>query len=271
MRPRNTDGHGAGNAFPQCLLAALLLSLAAAGCENTCVGFASNAGTGTLAIETTDSKSACTLNNANGTVIVQLNAAGASAGAPAVLGLRHIFISLRGIEARADLSADGTPASWQELAPKLARQPVQVDLLARTPSDCASEPFGAASVPAGVYRQVRLRLVPNRPEASEPAPTENACGTAGFNCVVTASGHVTRLSLEETSPELLIASDGIEGGNFFVLPGARADLAIRFSAAPSLLLPAGNALRMVPVLSASLRAPCEPRRQSFQPKPFVLP
>lgn len=257
MRLANAAGRGAGKASLQCLLAAaLLFSLTATGCNNTCFSFTSNPPTGTLVIKVSDAKPTCTFSKANGAVTVQFSASLLPDEGSTPWSLQHIFVSLRGIEAHPSTIADDGSPDWQELAIKLAEQPVQVDLMARIASSCASDSFGEGTVPAGVYHQIRLRLVPNHPGTSEPVPRENACGAVGFNCIVTADGNIRPLALN-AAPELRIASEGIAGGFFHILPDARTDLAIKFSAHPSLSLPAGNAVRLVPAFSVALRAPCQ--------------
>lgn len=257
MRLMNAAGQGAGKAFPQHLLtAALLLSLIATGCNNTCVSFTSNPPTGTLVIKVSDAKPTCTFSKANGAVRVQLSASPMPDEGSTPWSPQHILVSLRGIEAHPSAIADDASPDWQELAPKLAQQPMQVDLMARTAGSCASDSFGEGTVPAGVYHQIRLRLVPNQPGTSEPVPRENACGVVGFNCMVMADGNIRPLALDGAAPELPIASEGIAGGFFHVLPDAGTDLAIKFSAQSSLSLPAGNAVRLVPAFSVALRAPC---------------
>ncbi len=234
----------------------MLFSLTATGCNNTCFSFTSNP-PDTLVIKVSDAKPSCTFSKANGAVTVQLSASPMPDEGSTPWSLQHIFVSLRGIEAHPSTIADDGSPDWQELAPKLAQQPVQVDLMARTAGSCASDSFGEGTVPAGVYRQIRLRLVPNQPGASEPVPRENACGVVSFNCIVTADGNIRPLALDGVAPELPIASEGIAGGFFHVLPDARTDLAIKFSAHPSLSLPGGNAVRLVPAFSVALRTPCQ--------------
>ena len=129
--------------------------------------------------------------------------------------------------------------------------------MARTADSCAPGSFGEVAVPAGTYRQIRLRLVPNHPATSEPVPEENACGSVGFNCIVTADGRIRPLALDGAASQLRIASEHIAGGFFRVLPDAGIDLAIELNTSSSLALPAGDAVRLVPVFTAAPRAVCE--------------
>ncbi len=247
----------AKKAFSLCLLTAVLFWLSVTGCNNTCVSFNSNPPTGTLVININDTKSSCTLSRANGTVHVRVGASVASSAASGPSSIQHIFVSLRSVAAHPSAVADEDSSDWQELAPKLAQQPVQVDLMTRSADSCAPGLFGEAAVPAGTYRQVRLRLLPNQPATGEPVPEENACGSVGFNCIVTTDGSTRPLALDGAAPELRIASDRIVGGFFLVLPDVGMDLIIEFNAYASLALRAGDSVQLVPMFTAAPRGTCQ--------------
>jgi len=175
--------------------------------------------------------------------------------------IRHIFVSLRGIEAHPSALAEADLSDWQELAARLRQQPVQVDLMA--PMDDSRRPnlFGEAIVPAGAYRQIRLRLLPNHPAEDEPTPAENACGGDTLNCIVTSDGRIRALALDGASPELRIAPERIAGGSFLVFPGVVTGLVIEFDPYLSSALPTGDAVRFVPVFTVTVqRLP-----EEFQP------
>jgi hypothetical protein len=178
-------------------------------------------------------------------------------------------VTLRGVEAHPSAVAGEDSPGWQELAPQLGQQPVQVDLMASQAASQGSGLRGEAVVPAGIYRQLRLRLLPNQPAANDPpagrssprqaaaiptagadpAPTTNACGSAGWNCIVTADGRVRPLAFEGASPELRIAAERITGGSFLVLPDVVTHLDIRFDPYHSSAAPVGDALRLFPALT----------------------
>src|SRR5712692_3706027 len=247
----------AKKALSLCLLTAALFCLTAAGCNNSCVSFNSNPSTGTLVINVNDTKSSCTLSRANGTVQVRVGASSAPSAGSVPSSIQHIFVSLRSVAAHPSAVADEDSSEWQELAPQLAQQPVQVDLMTRSADSCAPVLFGEAAVPAGTYRQVRLRLLPNQPVTGEPVPEENACGSVGFHCIVTRDGSIRPLALDGGAPELRIASERIAGGFFLVLPYACMDLIIEFNAYAAPTLPAGNPVQPVPMFAAAPRATCQ--------------
>lgn len=112
-------------------------------------------------------------------------------------------------------------------------------------------------MPAGAYRQIRLRLVPNQPPTGEPVPEENGCGRVGFNCVVTADGTIRALALGTAAAELRIATEQIVGGSFLVLPDTSSDLAIELDTRSSLALLAGDAVQLIPVFAVVPRGLCQ--------------
>ncbi len=168
-----------------------------------------------------------------------------------------MFMSLRGIEAHPSTIAGEDSPEWEQLAPGLAQRPVQVYLMGPTTVSCAAGSLGEAAIPAGLYRQIRLRLVTNQPTTNEVVPEENACGSVGSNCMVTSDGHIRPLARDGAAPELRIGSEHIAGGFFRVLPDVGTDLAIEFNTSSSLALQAGDAVRLVPVFTVAQRAQCQ--------------
>jgi hypothetical protein len=207
--------------------AALLLAVWLTACNNTCFTLTSNPPTGTIGIKASDPSPSCTLAKANGAIRVRMGTQPACSSCAGSGNVQHVFASIRGIEARASMTANDDPADWQQLAPQLAEQPLQVDLVRDTADWSAREPLGEiATVPAGIYRQLRVRFVPNQPMTEDRLPERNACGRVGFNCVVTADGRVQPLQLDRRSPELRIMSGRMEGASLFIPPDSNTDLII---------------------------------------------
>jgi Domain of unknown function (DUF4382) len=252
MRLPCAAGQGLARAFlrQKFPIAVLLLGLGLTGCDNTCVRFNSNSSTGVISVNANDAKS-CTLDSAKATVRVEMISGvpgGAAAGSSSIC---HIFLTVRGVEA--EPAAEGSPG-WQELAPRLARQPLQVDLMASEAASPQPSLLGEAAIPAGFYRQIRLRLLSDRPAAGAPAaPETNACGSVGWNCVVTTDGRTRALAFEGVSPKVRIASERMAGGAILVLPGVATHLVIRFDPYRSSLAPAGDAVRLLAWLTAAAR------------------
>jgi uncharacterized protein DUF4382 len=172
--------------------------------------------------------------------------------------LQHVFVTLQGIEASpGSAGEEENSTAWQELAPELTRDPLQVDLLAPSASSCRRGPTWRANIPANQYRQVRLRLAANSPDAGIPVPARNQCGNAGNHCVVTASGEVRPLIFGGAALELQIAAGQIAEGGFRVLPDTETNLAIEFQSFASMAAPAGKAVKIAPVFFVAPAAACE--------------
>jgi hypothetical protein len=205
----------------------------------------------------------CALTQATGNVSVRIGATAPSTAGPMAPNLLHIFVTLQGIEAHSIATANENSPGWEELAPDLAREPVQFDLMAQPAPSCASNSISRAFVAAAPYRQVRLRLIGNHPAADVAVPKQNACGEIGFHCVVTANGAMRPLIFGEGAPELHIAPDRIAGGMFQVLPDANTDLTVEFNPYSSLAVASGESVRIVPVFTVDSAASCD-SHQAFE-------
>src|SRR5712692_4005230 len=106
----------------------------------------------------------------------------------------HVFVTVRSVQAHIDSHADDNSSGWQELAPQLGSQPMQIDLFSAPQTNCILAQLGSASLPAGSYQQIRLLLVSNTTAASA-GPSTNACAGNGFNCVVLEDSTIHELQL----------------------------------------------------------------------------
>ena len=277
----------AANVLRRAFPVVLLLCLAVSGCGKNCFsGFWNGSASGV-----TVSNSSCPLTKATGAVIVQISVAPASSAdsaafppplawphaspgmSPSALpyNVGHIFLTLRGIEAHSDTAADEDSPDWQELAPDLSAHPVQFDLLApsapltmtgdsgslRLPADAS----GLATVLADEYVQLRLRLLPRNPSPDDPIPESNACGDAGWNCIVFADRSARPLEFPPAefaaasvpqlgfgpAPEFHIPLEHGTASFFRVLPGEVIHLSIEFDSASSVYFASNPAVRLVPV------------------------
>jgi Domain of unknown function (DUF4382) len=235
--------------------ACLLLCFLLIGCGDTCFVI-----TGIFPNTTsTTNPPTCNLGTGNGTIIVGINSVRPSPTAPMSPNLQHVFITLRGIEANPNSIASEDSPDWQELAPEFGTEPVQIDLMAITVSGAscgASRLTRKSALRASVYRQIRLRLVSDQAAPGNP-PQRNECGSSGFNCVVDTNGHTHTLALKNGARDLLITSDRVVDGSFNVLPDTETNLSIVFNPYSSLAAASGDAVQIVPVLSAETTAPCD--------------
>lgn len=227
----------------------LVLAVWLAGC-NTCFTFTSNPPTGTTGIKVSDPGPTCALAKANGVVRVQLLSEPTCSSCPGSGQVQHIYLSIRSIEVHTSPTADDTSADWQELLQReVTKQTVQVDLLRGTDGQSAPKPLGdGVAIEAGIYRQVRLRLVPDQPAPEDRLPEGNACGDLLFNCVVTEDGRIQPLLFDGDSQELRITPDGIEGGSLLILPDTYSELAIELKLRWAWFSSADQHARLVPSL-----------------------
>jgi hypothetical protein len=82
---------------------------------------------------------------------------------------------LRSIQLRPRADDDANAPDWLELAPRLAKEPCQIDLMGDAMPVILVE---SAIVPAGSYREVRLQFFAASPTSAEELPAENACEVA---------------------------------------------------------------------------------------------
>ena len=133
-------------------------------------------------------------------------------------------MTLQGIQLNLDSADGGSPGKWLEIAPELAIGPHQIDLIGDSRSELLRE---NALVPAGSYREVRLKLF-NGPSESAELASENACGGARWNCLIMPGGQVEELVLEGEDSTLLLPIDtDSRSGDFVLLPDSRVELQLR--------------------------------------------
>ena len=168
--------------------------------------------------------------------------------------IQGLFLALRGIELHMKASALGGSSEWVELFPDLEKRPRQVDLMGGDTDATASGLLGEnAAIPAGIYDQVRLRLVPNQGDAETLTSPVNACGESGINCMIMADGHVNALKVAEEEAELRIASEALPGGLLLILPDVNEELHIQLTPVWAMVSSFPEGLRFVAALKANAR------------------
>jgi hypothetical protein len=203
------------------LSAALCTAIALAGCGNSCfVGFSNN-GNGGLIVKTGNPPPTCSLSQGHGAMSVVAIKFPVCETCTTAGRVEHVFVTLRSVQLQPD-AGDGTISpDWLELAPQLGKVPRQIDLMGNSIPVILAE---SAIVPAGIYRGLRLQFFSGSPAGGQELPAENACRETGWNCKVTADGHVEPLRLPDGVPELLIPSLSIDSPSLVVLPDARMEL-----------------------------------------------
>jgi len=228
----------------------ILFCAAFAGCENYCLVVQTNPG-GTI-----NNNTSCPSTPTTGNVVLTFGASSTSgAASSSTMGpvrSPQIFATLRGVDAL-PMSTPGDDApAWQPLAPQLADHPVQVDLNAHVGDLCTTNQLGAASVPGGVYRELRVRFALNPRAELAFARTaslldESACGAGIFNCVIPSG--IGRPLVWDAPAEIEIPSDRIDGGSIVILPNSTTRLAIS---------PAADSPALA--FSASVQRSCPPTK-----------
>ncbi len=168
----------------------------------------------------------------------------------------HVYVTVTSVQAHIDPNASDMSPGWQELAPQLATQPMQIDLFSAAQTNCVLAQLGSASLPVGSYQQIRLLLLSNTPAASAALPASNACAGSGYNCVVLNDTSIHQLDLSsQANTGLKIPPGQIVGGPIQVTAGQSIDLNIDFNACASLILEGNGQYRLKPTLTAGQISP----------------
>src|SRR5215469_9108142 len=213
-----------------CVLALWIITAVVVGCGGgSSSSMNTSASTGTITVSISDPPSC---KNPNGS-------------------FEHVYITVRSVQANISADATDNTSGWQELAPQLAAQPMQIDLFSAAQTNCILAQLGSASLPVGSYQQIRLLLVSNSPSASDVVPATNACAGSGYNCVVLTDNSIHELNLSsQANTGLKIPPGQIVGGPIQVSPGQSVDLNIDFNACASIVQEGNGQYRLKPVLTA---------------------
>jgi len=233
------------------------------GCNNTCVSGTLNGPNGsTINVRTSSPPPSCVVNTATGILHLEIGAAPGVSSAPSSTGphITHLFVALAGVDVHSSpLARDDTPG-WQPLT---QQRPVQVDLLA-DPSPSGSASFIPDSVlPAGVYRQIRLRFASLPPASLPPASlaldesvlAANHCGTNSPHCAVMSDGRVLPLIFPPSRPDFRMMLESASGRELYVPPDGTVTLAIELDPVRSYLWPSGESVLFAPVFHLSVLPP----------------
>lgn len=256
-------------------LTACLLS--AAGCHNTCISGTLNSASGsTINIKVGNPPPSCTLGTANGIVHLEIGAVSGAASAPATVAphATHLFVTLAGVDVHSSALAGDDSPGWEPLAPQLQAHPLQLDLLADPHASGSAASFPGAVLPAGIYRQIRLRVaasLPHQPGPGEPRdeprdePVLEANRCAGaLHCAVLSDGRVQPLTVSPStlsfripaaSPPLVgeNQTETFSGHELYIPPDGSIKLSIEFDRDHSLLWPSGGSFLFNPVFHLAVR------------------
>jgi hypothetical protein len=229
----------------------LLVSITRLRCFQTAILIVALASAVALMVTCSGTTTPMQMNNAMGTINVTMSDPPSCAGSSGTFA--HVFVTVQSVKAHTSATADANSAGWQELAPQLATQPMQIDLFSTAQTNCVLAQLGSAQLPPGSYQQIRLILLSNTPNAGSATPATNACAGNGFNCVVlndiTGTIHELQLSSQDETG-LKIPPGQIVGGPIQVTAGQSVDLNIDFNACASILLQGNGQYRLKPTLTA---------------------
>lgn len=193
------------------------------------------------------------LSAANGAIHLQIGAAREPTSASAIINpqIMHLFVTLAGVDAHPSSLARDDDPEWQPLATLLQAHPLQIDLLADPHAGGSSALFPQAVLPAGVYRQIRLRLENKLP--GESFLEGNRCSAGALHCAVMSDGRIQPVSFSSvrgTSPDFVGV---LPGHDLYIPPDGAVTLTIEFDADHSWLWFSGDFLFLTPVFHLSVQ------------------
>jgi Domain of unknown function (DUF4382) len=158
----------------------------------------------------------------------------------------HVYVTVTDVKIHQSSGASDSDPGWVDLAPNLASNPVQVDLLG-TATACFLKMLGSSEIQPGTYQQIRVLLADNSATVSG-----NQCGNTA-NCVVLASDPMNPRPLNlssESKTGIKIPPGQIAGGKFVIAAGESKDLDIDFMTCRSIVTQGNGQYRLKPVLRA---------------------
>jgi hypothetical protein len=240
------------------LLVSPLFGIALTGCNDACFIFTSNPPTGTINVKAGNPKPTCKLTKANGAVRVLARTAPTCESCSPSARIAHLFVSLRGIELHPNPIADDASPDWQELMQQRPGQPPRFDFIS-VANRGARLPLGEiATIPADVYRQLRLSFAPDQRSSNDFDTQALACGGRGFHCVVLEDGRIYPLLFPGGRPVLRITSASLAEGFLLIPPDSNSNLVIEISVAWVLSSNAAKGGGLLPVLSGTASVEREP-------------
>lgn len=231
----------------------LLLSVLQTGCANSCFVAVSNPGGTVIGVSASNLPVGCPPVIKSSNIRVSANIASLCEDCSPSNRTERVVLTLRGVELHAKANSLSSSTEWLELFPEFEENPHQLDLVDGSP-DTPSELLGeSAAIPAGVYDQIRLRLVQGQSNDEAQPSTGSACGNSGFNCVIMADRHVQALQVSNQPREFRIPPEGLPGGLLFISPGGNDHLLIQITPVLSAIGSNQEGVRFLPTLKGSAR------------------
>ena len=203
--------------------AAMFAGLGLTGCAETCVFVTVNGG---FQIDTTKPASVCGLSQSRGAVTTSIVKSVRCEFCTSSARVEHLYVTLRGVQLHSSTIANQNSPDWLEIAPQLANNPRQMDLIGHSEPEILLE---STAILSGSYRQVRLEFLPDAAKDDGHVLGKNECG-AWRNCIAMGDGSIHPVYWPRDVSELLITGESVEGGTLVVLPGTM--MALRISLEP---------------------------------------
>ena len=189
------------------------------GCGDNCFIAFSDNGKGGLVLKAGSTTPSCSLKKANAAIRVVAVKSPVCETCTAAAQVEHVFVSLRSIHLRSGMPSDTPSADWADLAPQLASESPEIDLMgSRTPQILVEN----AIVPAGSYSGIRLEFS-DQPGNPEKLLNENTCGAMRSNCLVMGDGLIEPLLFSGNVPQVDVPAQ-VEGDLFLLLPDTKTEL-----------------------------------------------
>ncbi len=166
-----------------------------AGCNSsTCFVGIINPPNNSFKVNTGNLPSVCSGLQMPAAMIITAQLAPVCTGCSATRQVSGVELSVSGVELHSGAVVDENSPDWQEIAPNLSLEPLQLKLQQHPASGTLALPAAImGQIPAGTYYQLRLRLADPTSLQAMQLPAKNSCGAAGANCLFTASGDVHTL------------------------------------------------------------------------------
>ncbi len=176
------------------LISAFVL-LFLAGCNSdTCFVGVINPPNNSFNVTTGNLPSVCSGLQTQAVIRLNVQLAPLCTGCSATRQVSGVQLSVSDVELHPGAVADENSPDWLEIAPNLARKPLQLKLEQHSDRDAVALPGTLVGrIPAGTYYQFRLRLADATSLQTMQLPAKNSCGAGGASCIFTESGEVHAL------------------------------------------------------------------------------
>lgn len=225
----------------------LLIALGLAGCANSCFVLVSSNGSSGVFVKVGEPPPACSLDPARGAIRATVLKSRVCEACTTSAKMEHVFVTIRGMQL-SPTTIDANPPEWFEIAPHLAVEPKQIDLMGNAGPEILID---RAMVSALSYREVRLQFM--QAQDLQELPAQNACGEGQWNCVVMADGRAEPLRLPSDVPWLVMPLS-IGNQAVAVLPEGRIDLQLSLEPRRVLTFSSADGLKSQTVLSGRAHA-----------------